>query len=286
MGWQFDGLFDRELEEYQRDMSSFWRENPSAIPVGRMGYRRRTTIAGPRLDVEIFPAFGRDDLSRARAAKQNTTPQKQKRLNEIRATRHLAQLLDTNFGEKDLHVTLTYRGDPPDLEQCRKDMRNYIGKLKRYRNRAGMDPLRYIWVLEGGWESDGKYGRQRLHIHMITNGGMSREDMEAIWERGYANVDRLQPNEKGLEELAKYISKQRDKGRRWCASRNLKQPKVRKTDAHASNGYVKRFAQTFRNEAKERMEKLYPKYGFVDCQVYYSDVIDGVYIRVLMRRRR
>jgi len=285
MSWSYEGLFERELHGQDPDLL-WWKNESCSIPIGRMGYRRRTTMAGPRLECEIYPAWGKSDTGRARAAKQNITPTKQKRLNDKRAMRHLAQLMDANFTDRDIHMTLTYRGDPPMLDEARKDMRNYIGKLKRYREKAALDPLKYIWVMEGGWESTGGFGKQRLHIHMITNGGISREDLEAMWQRGYANADRLQPNEKGLEELAAYISKQRQYGRRWCASRNLKQPKTRRADAHASNSYVKRFAMDFGVQAKEHMEKLYPKYQFVDCKIYYSDVIDGVYIRVLMRKRR
>ena len=37
--------------------------------------------------------------------------------------------------------------------------------------------------------------------------------------------------------------------------------------------------------AKGQMEKLYPSYQFVECKVYYSDILDGVYIKVLMRKR-
>ena len=285
MSWQYEALFGRELNTDEADLTNWWRSEASAIPVGRMGYRSHITLAGPRMECEIYPAFGRADEIRVRAAKTNVTPEKMRKLNEKRAVRHLAQLLDANFSEKDLHVTLTYRGDPPTMDQCRRDMRNYIGKLKRYREKMGLDPLKYIWVMEGGWDDMGGYGKQRLHIHMVTNGGISREDMEAMWERGYANSDRLQPQENGLEELAKYISKQRQKGRRWCASRNLTQPLERKTDARVSNAAVKRIAYDIRNEAKEEMEKRYPSYRFVDCQVYYSDVIDGVYIRVLMRKK-
>ena len=47
---------------------------------------------------------------------------------------------------------------------------------------------------------------------------------------------------------------------------------------------VKRIAHDFRNEAKEIMEKAYPGYTFTKCSVYYSDVVDGVYIRCVMRR--
>ena len=31
---------------------------------------------------------------------------------------------------------------------------------------------------------------------------------------------------------------------------------------------------------------LNPSYKFVDCKVFYSDQLDGVYIRILMRRKR
>ena len=36
---------------------------------------------------------------------------------------------------------------------------------------------------------------------------------------------------------------------------------------------------------KEQMERLYPSYRFVECKVFYSDVVDGVYIKVLMRKK-
>lgn len=281
MGWKYECLFGTEIPERgQEDLTNWWRTQPSAIPVGKMGYRRRVTLAGPRMDCEIYPVFGKEQEKKARAAKKNRTIGKVWKQNLKRSEQHLIQLLDKNFTEKDLHVTLTYRGEQPDYERAMKDMRNYILKLKRYRAKNGLEELKYIYNIEGGT------GRERMHIHMITNGGMDREDLEAIWEQGYANCDRLQPNERGLEELGKYIIKQHDHGKRWCASRNLKQPKPRKVDVETSNAAVKRMAYDIQNVAKEQMEKLYPSYNFVDCKVYYSDIVDGVYIRVLMRKRR
>ena len=43
------------------------------------------------------------------------------------------------------------------------------------------------------------------------------------------------------------------------------------------------------NMQEDRMvelEAMYPSYRFVDCKVFYSDQLDGVYIRAVMRRRR
>lgn len=287
MGWRYEGLFETELEPDAEDLSRYWRPQPSMIPVGRMGYRRSVVLAGERMECEIYPMFGRDEMQKARAAKKNMTSEKQQRLNRKRAERRLILLADANFTEKDIHLTLTYRKETT-LEQCRKDLRNFLLRVKRYREKRGMEELKYIYTIEGRREIERGCGVNRIHIHMLMNGGISRETLEEMWEMGYANADRLQPTERGLEEIARYIIKEaRGKGqRKWSASRNLKQPQKRTTDARTSNRMVKMIAHDIRNDAKEEMEKLYPRYRFVECKVYYSDQLDGVYIRVIMRRRR
>ena len=58
MGWEFEDLFDVGKPEAGL-LDSYWREQPTEIRVGRMGYRTRTIKAGPRLEVEIYPIFGR-----------------------------------------------------------------------------------------------------------------------------------------------------------------------------------------------------------------------------------
>jgi len=288
MGWRYEGLFITELEPEVDDLSRYWRPERSMIPVGRMGYRRRVTLAGDRMECEIYPMFGRDDEKKVRAAKKNITPEKQRRLNDERARRRLIQLADANFTDRDIHLTLTYRNERT-LEECRKDLRNFLLRVKRYREKAGMEPLKYIYTIEGKTELSKGFPVKRIHIHMLMNGGISREMLEEMWAMGYANADRLQPTERGLEEIASYIIKEargKSGARKWSASRNLVKPKQRTTDARTSNRVVKMIAHDIRNEAKAEMERIYPGYRFVDCKVYYSDQIDGVYIRVLMRRRR
>ena len=286
MAWRYECLFETELQPDAEDLSRYWRPQPSIIPVGRMGYRRSVTLAGDRMECEIYPVFGKDETQKARAAKKNTTPEKQKRLNDERARRHLIQLADANFTEKDIHLTLTYKHETT-LTACRKDIRNFLLRVKRYREKNNLDELKYIYTIEGKIEKRQGFPVSRIHVHMLMNGGVSRELLEEMWELGYANADRLQPTERGLEEIASYIIKEaKQGGRKYSASRNLTQPKTRKTDAKTSNRTVKAIAHDIRNEAKAEMEKLYPKYSYVDCKVYYSDQIDGVYIRVLMRRRR
>ena len=48
---------------------------------------------------------------------------------------------------------------------------------------------------------------------------------------------------------------------------------------------MRRMAYDMQAVAKSQMEKLYPSYRFIECKVYYSDILDGVYIKVLMRKK-
>lgn len=290
MGWRYEGLFEREWNaDGQPDLTDYWRQDRSDYPVGRMGYRRKITLAGPRMECEIYPVFGRDDEAKARAARKNITPEKQKRLNRQRAERYIVQLADTNFTAEDIELTLTYRKHyQPDAERCQKDVRNFLARLKRFRKKMGLGDPKYIYVIEGGREKKNGFGVTNFHCHMLMDGAVDRRTLEEIWEQGYANTKQLQPDEdRGLEEIAKYMIKEsKTIGRRFCHSRNLEKPKIRATDAKTSNRMVKALAHDVRNDAKEEMEKRYPSYKFIDCRVYYSDQIDGVYIKVLMRKRR
>ncbi len=291
MSWEYEALFDVEqngqvtgwdLFEWMKDwMEADTRRKATALRVGQMGYRTRTTVAGPRLEAEVYPVFGRSTEAMLRRAKKaNITPEKQARLNRERSIRHLVQLADANFTEQDIHLTLTY-GNAPDYERAQKDMRNFTLRIKRLREKRGLPALKYIYTIEG----DQDVNRERIHVHMLMNGDMDREELEKIWQKGYANADRLRPDENGLEAIARYIVKQQKNRRKWCASRNLVQPKSRTSDSRVSNARVRRIAYDIRNEAKAEMEKVYPGYRFVSCQVKYSDVVDGAYIRCVMRRK-
>ena len=287
MSWEFEDLFDINAErsgsllDGEWNSDGYWRDIPSEIRVGRMGYRTRTIKAGPRLEVEIFPLFGRENAGRARAAKRNLTPERVQRNNEERSKRKLIQLIDANFDERDIHLTLTYQGTPPEYEKAQADVKNFLRAVKRKREKMGLDPLKYIYTIEGN--DDGT--RERIHVHMVMNGGVDRQELEEIWGKGYANADHLQPNENGLEALARYITKQQKNRRKWARSRNLKKPKQRTSDTKVSNGRVKRLALDFQNSAKEIMEKLYPDYIHVRTVMRYSDAVDGAYIRCVMRRK-
>ena len=287
MGWEYEDLFNNRMTG-----DGSFLEEPSFIQVGRMGYRRRTTVSGPRIDAEVFPVFGRHQRGDLRRAKSRITREAQQRANDERSRIHLIQLVEGNFSERDVSLTLTYDGESPEAERVEKDVRNFIARVKLARAKAGLEEMKYIYTIGGDEMPAAGYSGKRPHVHMILSGGIDRDELEKIWGKGRANCDRLQPRDEGLGGIATYFTKQRQDrparigAKKWRGSRNLKQPVKRSRDARMPNGRVKRIARDFRNEAKEVMEKLYPGYQMQDCQVRYSDVIDGVYIRCVLRRRR
>ena len=287
MAWEYEGLFEAMPEDGDL-LSEYWKTEATATRIGRMGYRTRTIKAGTRLEAEVYPIFGRSMEQTARREKQNLTAERQSQLNTRRAKRRLVLLMETNFRvDEDIHVTLTYAGEEPDGKRCRKDMRNFLNRVKRLREKRGLDELKYIYAI-------GHDAGQRIHIHCVMNGGISRDELERIWKKGYANTMRLQNQGKGLQGMANYLYRQNEKARdageragchMWCGSRNLKKPKVRTSDTKISNRKVKMIAQGFRATAKEIMERVYPGYTLEDGRVYLSDVVDGVYIRCVMRAK-
>ena len=271
-----------ELTEMEKRM---YGGDPYRERMGGMHYCTKTERAGDTLVLTVYPILGRSNRAKAEAARKAMSRERQTRYNRERARRRLALLMDANFGRNDLHVTLTYRGTPPDYEQARKDVRNYLRAVKRMREKAGLPEMKYIYVLE---EEGADGEKRRIHVHLMMTGGISREALEEKWGRGYANCDRLQPEEgNGLMELARYFTKlEQEKHRRaWSASKNLRQPRTTVSRTRMSNARVRRLCQEIPGNAAEIMGKLYPAYKLGAVEPYVSDWIPGVYLRIRLRRR-
>jgi len=279
LGFEWEALFDRQgmtpLDELVMVSSPTW------VPAGRYGYRTRTIISGPMVEAEVYPIIGRKQEAAARKAREQRTPEQMERANQAAAIRRVIRLANCNFTEADIHLTLTYGTKPPSYEQAQKDVRNFLRRVKRIREKRGLPAVKYIYAIED--EEDGE--KKRIHCHMLLSGGLSREELEACWRKGWANADRLQPDEKGLAAIAKYITKSQRNRKKWVCSRGLKQPKVRTSDTKLSNRKVQRLAEELPAVWKEILRKAYPDCEPVELQVYRSDVMPGVFIRALMKRR-
>jgi len=273
MAWEYEGLFDVIPSQDEDLLSGYWKSEATAIRIGNMGYRTRTIKAGTRLEAEVYPIFGRSMERQARTARQNMTKERQAQLNTKRAKRRLVLLVENNFRYwEDYAITLTYAEEPENEQRCQK---------------RGLPELKYIYAI--GYDS-----MHRIHAHCLVTGGIERTELEQIWGKGYANTYSLQSYGKGLQGIANYLYKQNEKAKdngdrvsyhMWSGSRNLVKPKEHVSDSKISNRKVKQLARYFKSDAKEVMEKIYPGYTLEDGEVRYSDVVDGVYITCVMRRK-
>ena len=285
MSWEFEDMFNN-----RRTADGGFLEEPCFIPVGQMGYRRRTTISGPRLDAEVFPVFGVGQKARLRRARSQQTSKAQQTANEERSRIRLIQLVEANFTKEDISIGLDYAGKKPSIEKVDRDLKTFFEKVRRRRRKYGLPELKYIAAIGGDEMPSKGYSGTRPHAHVIMNGGIDRDELEEMWKHGRANCDRLQPRDEGLGGISVYFTKQIQdrppkKGvKKYRTSRNLKQPIRRTRDAKMPNSRVRRIAYDFENQAKTVMEKLYPGYVLQQCSVRYSDVVAGVYIRCVMRK--
>ena len=290
MAWEYEGLFDVIPSQEDDLLSEFWKTEDTDIRVGSMGYRTETTKAGTRLEARIYPIFGRVMEKKAKRAAKilGNTPDEMKDLNIRNAKRKLILLLEENFDVfKDDVITLTYTKEPESLKRCEMDVRNFILRVKRWREKKGLPEMKYVYGI--GHDIDHK-----MHVHVVATGGVTVMEYVKLWKRGIVNGYLLQDYGNGIEGVANYLYKQNElekkRGNRinyhmWSGSRNLKQPKVHKSDSKVSNRKVKILARNFDGDAKDVMEKIYPGYTLEKHAVFFSDCVDGVYIKCVMRKK-
>lgn len=246
-------------------------------------YRTKTIKSGKMLEVEIYPLWN--------VAKKSLDIKEIKRQINLDAVNHrnrqkkMVRLLNSNFTSDDIFITLTYRNKerPETVEQTKKDVVNYIRRLKRYAKAQGWEELKYVYVIE-----ESKTGK--MHSHIVTN-FKDRDIAEKKWTLGeYPYTRRLQPNDYEFEGLARYLSKdntfETKKSKRYGYSLNLEKSwlkartndtKVTKTKArHIASGYIK---------PSDFFEKQYEKYTFIDIEIKQSDFVSGYYIYARMRQK-
>lgn len=270
-------LGEESREEYIRRKFS---------PLKRARICTRTILAGDMVEIDMYPVFLKKDMSRTEKAKASR--EAQKNLNNKNRVKNLVRLVNANFCKRDYIVHLTYEdGYLPTEERAKKDMQNFLKKVRRRRKKRGLPPLKYIYVTE--FIPEGAQTKKvRIHHHMIMSGGLDRDEVEGLWGKGRCRVDRCQPDDFELTGFAQYISKQLDRKpgqHSYCTSKNLDKPKVYKSITKLSR---RRFAEIIRmgDGKAELIEKLYKgKFKYLDSTTYVNDEFGGFYLYSRLRRR-
>lgn len=275
----------------------------------RCRYREKIYRCGDYFESEIFPVFHKGGGKIHRRSKYKPTSAMQARLNQRRAEEALTRILNENFTENDIEITLTYADEylPKDYEKAIRDADNYIRRVKRLRQKRGLEAIRFVRVPGGG----------RYHFHIVMSGGIDRDELEQMWGYGYANSKRLKFSRGSIGGLAHYDASQLDEGdayggedlfslydideetgeatekarerkkgqKRWSCSKNLRRPKPEIREGRISAARVEELA-TVDSLSRTAFEKLYPGYSFNTCEPYYNPENGGYYLRVRMYRTR
>lgn len=251
----------------------------------RYKYIVKTIISGEMVECEIYPVYlKRSEVPRREKKKESR--ESQKNLNDKNAIKQFTRIVNTNFTKDDLMITLTYEDKYlPNYKRAKKDITNYINRLKRYRKKNNLPDLKYVYVIE--WvdeEEQHKSKKIRVHHHIIIN-QMDRNAAEDIWRMGRVEAKRLQPDEYGLEGMARYLLKQPKGDKRWTGSRNLDTPIVYRSVSKLTKRKAEKMAMD-PNNLPELFESLYKdKYKYTDHDKYYSDFVGGFYLYCRMRLR-
>ena len=247
---------------------------------GRVIQRERRVYHGNYLTVHIFPVFQK---ATSRGKKTKVSKDVQVKLNQKYREERITYLINNNFDENDIEIGLGFDDDylPENYEDAKKIIRNYIRRLKRYYKKNNITELKYIYVIEKGERSG------RWHYHMIMSGGVDRNILEEMWGMGYAHTYRLVFDEQGLKGLAHYKVKEPEtaaavidgKVRRWCSSKNLKQPYVPKDrDGFISKRATREIREGYISD--KEIERLYPGYSVSSVEPFFNNNNAGEYLTI------
>lgn len=255
----------------------------------KKAYRAKTIRAGEQLEVQLYETW--DTKSRNKGKAEKPSRERQDKLNMRYSQLRCVRLINANFTEKDSWITLTYTAlnRPVTEEQAKKNIKNYIARVKR----AFPDiELKYVYTIE--------HGDSWTHHHVVCNVS-DRDRLEELWASaselarkrknpvysvqtyGRTNVRRLQPDDFGLTGMARYISKEGSgqNKKKFVCSKNLKKPeeKVTKTlkGRRLTRAFIKKLAED-KAAAKLALLELFPQCQFNDIDVRQTPYTKGYYI--------
>lgn len=276
INYDYEKVYDKQMEDMNETLI-----NEILKLKNKCLYATKEIDSGVIKEIEIYPEFSRAELKSGIIKKENK--EAQKNLNDKNARKHLIRLVNNNFNDGDMWITLTYSDEnlPKSVEESLKNIKNYIRRVNYRREKQGLKKAKYIYITEYSDSND----CIRCHHHIVMDKGLSMDEVENIWKLGRRNnVRKLNIDENGLTGLANYLSKDPKGNKRWCSSRNLKKPKIRKNHYKFKRKKVQNMVK-HRDTIKSEMEKTYPGYSFINTEVRFNEYNSMFYIYTTMRKR-
>lgn len=258
-------------------------------------YALKEIRAGEQLEIEVYPQFTSHDEIPASGRIKKDNSRAQRTLNDKNARKKVERLINANFDDRDIWITLTYSEKylPYTMKEALANMARFIRTVNRRRKKQGLSNAKYIYVTE--YDPDAEI---RWHHHVVMDGALDMDVVEKCWKYGGRNeTRRLKKDESGLSGLASYIVKEkhrRKNEKRWNCSKGLKQPdiKVVRSKRPGSQGgykkistYVSQMVRGGECVAATQMCQWYPEYDLTDIKIYWNEYNYAFYIKGRMRRK-
>lgn len=242
-------------------------------------YRTKIIRSGEFVECEVYPVW--NTANATRKARKNITRDAVKNVNKRNSIKKVIRLLNTNFTTQDAWFTLTYDEEnlPTDEIQAKKNIVNYLRRLKKLVATNNYQDLKFIYVTE--------HKRKRIHHHLIMN-YPNHKEAESLWKGGTRNHSRkLKLSENGFEALARYITKEEKENNKqnYSCSRNLEKPEINVSDYKITKGQARKLAKG-KITPHELFKKYLPNYLLNDIEIKTSEWIDGTYIYAKFKRLR
>lgn len=292
--YDYEAAYNKQLEQlHEWFMEQMFKRGKKVV------YALKEIKAGDQFEVEIYPQFtSMDEVPPEGRNIKKDNDKAQRNLNDKNARKYVERLINENFTDNDLWITLTYdeKHLPPDgdIDAAIKNMQNFIRRVNYQRKKRGLPNAKYVYVTEYNPTEE-----IRWHHHIVMDGQMDMDAVVACWKQSSRNeVRRLKKDENGLSGMANYIVKERQRvksEKRWNSSQGLKDPDIRvihsKQPEKAKGSYKKiaTYVEEMRKgheQVKEQMKKWYPDFDFAEAGIYYNDFNSMFYIRARLRKRR
>jgi len=237
--------------------------------------REQRHLCGPDyMEADLYEIAPTEHKACRRKKREQATSLAQMAYNNMQAGRYFVQLVATNVTSDWVHLSLTYDNDhhpaPDDEAAVDRDLANYLRRCARHAKKKLDAPLQWLAVVGYAMRTDGgKPGRHHIHL-LIGPCGLSRDELEALWGKGYTHSDRVQLDHGSAEGLARYLLHHKYKKRRWRQSRGLEKPK--RPAPNDTKWSRKRFdeAGTLYVDDRAFWEKQYPGYTLNRCEIHIT----------------
>ncbi len=250
-----------------------------------VAYTTATIKSGNQFEVEIYPSFRRQipDMIKRYKSQRKESRECQKNLNDRHAKKKLFRLIHENFYTGDYWCTFTFKDEPESLEVAEKLSKNFFRRINRARKKKGLENAKYVYIIE---ESE------RLHLHLVMDNGLSKEEVESKWGLGFSHIQTLNYyKDENFIGICEYMMKEkreiRLKGKkRWGSSKgNLVLPKPSNNRTKLSKKKVMDMVLN-QDSIGERLEREYPNYNFKEVEIRYNDWNGLFYIYARMQSKK